>query len=347
MKAALPLLALSLLPACRFEPLLPGPDPGPVCERSPEPAPTDYGYPLDDVLRLNQVQVKGTHNSYHIAPPGAPPPFDFTHVPLDEGLERLGLRQFELDIHFDAAEDAHTVFHVPGVDPLSTCRLLTDCLQVIKGWSDTHPGHLPIFVWIEPKDDFDAVLITDYDAIDREIRSVWPEERLFSPDDLQGDHPSIKAALAAEGWPTLGALRDHIIIAMLDAGKHQEAYTRDRTTLKCRAMFANVSSDDLDSPFASFVKIDDPASPRVAEAVSRGLIVGSNVDAAEDTDEANAAGNAAALENGVHMMSSDLPELVGARTYQLTLPGGAPARCNPATAPAGCTSAAVEELPRP
>lgn len=318
--------------------------PDPLCARVPDPAPPDYGYPLDDTLRLNHIQVRGTHNSYHVEPPNAVvAEHRYTHVPLDEGLERLGLRQFELDIHWDEEEGAFTVFHLPVIDEVSTCRLFTECLQRIKEWSDTNPGHHPIFIWVEPKDDLDAAKISDYDALDKEIRSVFPEEKLFTPDELQGEHPSLREAIAAEGWPTLGALRDQVIFALLDTKQHHEGYTRQKTSLRCRAMFVNV--DDFDSPFAAIVKINNPReSERIADALSRGLIVGSNVDNAGETDEENAARLAAALENGVHLLSSDLPELVEGRSYQLELPGGTPSRCNPVTAPPECQSNFVEDL---
>ena len=35
-----------------------------------------YSYPLDQTLALQHIQVRGTHNSYHIAPEAAFLPFD-------------------------------------------------------------------------------------------------------------------------------------------------------------------------------------------------------------------------------------------------------------------------------
>ena len=63
--------------------------------------------------RLNQIQVIGTHNSYHIAP--APTvlgliaaggrrnaeALDYTHRPLAEQFSQLGIRQIELDVFAD------------------------------------------------------------------------------------------------------------------------------------------------------------------------------------------------------------------------------------------------------
>lgn len=64
-------------------------------------------------LRLNQIQVIGTHNSYHQAPPAAlrrwiglagraaGDAFDYSHRPLGEQFSRLGMRQIELDVFAD------------------------------------------------------------------------------------------------------------------------------------------------------------------------------------------------------------------------------------------------------
>src|SRR5947209_5695715 len=64
-------------------------------------------------LRLNQIQVIGTHNSYHLAPAPAvleliatagrsrAEGLDYTHRPLREQFARLGIRQIELDVFAD------------------------------------------------------------------------------------------------------------------------------------------------------------------------------------------------------------------------------------------------------
>lgn len=64
-------------------------------------------------VRLNQVQVIGTHNSYHLAPapgvlgliaaasPKQAKALDYTHRPLAEQFSRLGIRQIELDVFAD------------------------------------------------------------------------------------------------------------------------------------------------------------------------------------------------------------------------------------------------------
>jgi hypothetical protein len=149
------------------------------------------GYLNDGSLRLNQIQLMGTHNSYHPHPALEPmatavrerypayPPLagDYRHKPLYQQLDTLGVRHIELDVNADPnggnfshrpllatiGEDTATgipeldqpglkVFHVPQIDADSTCYLFTDCLKEIKRWSDGHPGHVPIIIMIEIKD---------------------------------------------------------------------------------------------------------------------------------------------------------------------------------------------------
>jgi hypothetical protein len=138
-------------------------------------------------VRLNEIQVLASHNSYHVEPEptlfaalrgflGAEAEgFEYTHRPLAEQLD-AGVRAVELDVFADApgggqyaapvlvpllglapidpefAEPGLKVFHVQEVDYRSTCTQFTDCLGQIRAWSDAHPDHLPITIQIEAKD---------------------------------------------------------------------------------------------------------------------------------------------------------------------------------------------------
>ncbi len=138
----------------------------------------------DDCVRLNEIQVLGTHNSYHIAPPPAllatlgprGRDIEYTHRPLTEQLAQLGIRQFELDVYADPEggrfarpaafrllkglepvgpellAPGFKVMHTPDDDYLTTCRTLKMCLSEIRDWSRANPWHVPIMVMIEVKD---------------------------------------------------------------------------------------------------------------------------------------------------------------------------------------------------
>ncbi len=153
--------------------------------RAPRPGAPGSGH--GPPVRLNEVQVLASHNSYHLEPEptlfsalrgflGAEAEgFEYTHRPLAEQLD-AGVRAIELDVFADDpaggryaapalvpllnlapvdpafAEPGLKVFHVQEVDYRSTCTRLTDCLGRVRAWSDAHPGHLPITIQIEAKD---------------------------------------------------------------------------------------------------------------------------------------------------------------------------------------------------
>src|SRR5919108_2859787 len=87
---------------------------------------------IDDCVRLNEIQLLGTHNSYHIAPAPAmlaqlgarARDIEYTHRPLAEQLSRLGIRKFELDVFADPDGGRYAqpaAFRmVPGLDPVGS-----------------------------------------------------------------------------------------------------------------------------------------------------------------------------------------------------------------------------------
>ncbi len=144
---------------------------------------------LDRCVRLNEVQVLGTHNSYHVQPrptlfaalaafnPALAAGFEYTHRPLPEQFAEQGIRQIELDVFADPegglyadraglriigedpigapelAEPGNKVLHVQDLDFESTCLTLRACLEAIDRWSLANDSHLPLVIQIEPKDD--------------------------------------------------------------------------------------------------------------------------------------------------------------------------------------------------
>ncbi|NBC67060.1 MAG: hypothetical protein GVY07_15560 [Bacteroidetes bacterium] len=143
----------------------------------------------DDCLRLNHIQVLGTHNSYKMRPhpalvrqlnremDGWSRNIDYEHRPLTEQLEELGIRQFELDVFADTAgglfseptgakligdeqfirademmEPGFKVLHGQDLDYRTTCLTLKSCLSDIREWSNANTNHLPVLIMIEAKD---------------------------------------------------------------------------------------------------------------------------------------------------------------------------------------------------
>ena len=72
---------------------------------------------LDPVslLKLNHMQLIGTHNSYHVSPERTIPPLDYTHEPLPVQLA-ASVRQVELDLHFNESRRGFDVYHLDRYD---------------------------------------------------------------------------------------------------------------------------------------------------------------------------------------------------------------------------------------
>lgn len=309
-------------------------------------------YPLDDTLRLNHLQARGTHNSYHLEPANpVDPSHRYSHLPLGLQLAEQGVRQFELDLHLRTGK-GFQVFHLPGgVDAETTCLQFIDCLEEIRAWSDANPDHLPVMIWLEPKDlDLDWAepdleeFVGRYDGLRAEILSVFEPGRILTPDEVRGDHPDLPTAIAADGWPTLGQTRGRVLFALLDSTEHRTAYTASAPNLEGRLMF--VDADGPEDPAAAVFKINNPLADadEIRSLVAAGFLVISNADGVDATDEQNRERRDAGLSAGVHYLSSDIPAPVEGRDYWLEIPGGTPARCNPVAAPQGCTPQALEDL---
>ena len=304
------------------------------------PAPA---YRLDGTLRLNQIQVLGTHNSYHVAPPpGAnlTPERDITQSPLTVQLDSQSVRQIELDVH--ASQNGPLeVFHLRG-DEGTTCPTFVVCLREVRDWSARNRGHLPVFVLVEPKHELGALV--DGLAVDAEVRSVFRPEQLLTPDDVQGSWPSLRQAVQEGGWPLLGSTRNKVVFVYTDEIVTRTAYTSSETSLQGRAMFVYA---DPSSPLAAFASVPDArlGSARIADLVGIGYIVRTRADDSGVEARSNDSSRAtAALASGAQLVSTDFP--VPAPSGYVVPPPGNPARCNPLNAAPsiGCTPRDVEDL---
>lgn len=323
---------------------------------------TGGGAPVPE-LKMNDIQVVGTHNSYKQAMSEAvreaiaardeklAQALDYAHRPLTEQLDH-GARQLEIDVNYDprggyyakSAQDAELlkpgfkVLHMAFSDAASSCERLVTCLALIRGWSDAHPDHAPLMLMFNAKEDADpahakpALRFDEkaFDALDREILSVMPRGKLILPDDVQGDYPTLRDAVLAGNWPTLAAARGKVFFALDEHAPKVAIYRGKRKSLEGRVFFVNT---DEASPAAAYLTINDPVAEaeRIARDVKAGFIVRTRADA--DTWEARAGSLVrlrAALASGAQYISTDYiwedPRLPG---YRVSLPAGATVRCNP------------------
>jgi hypothetical protein len=334
--------------------------------------------PAPAPLRINDIAVVGTHNSYKLpipaatmariraANPAMADALDYGHRSLVAQLD-AGARQLEIDVNYDpeggryarGSDDARLkrpgfkVLHIPGIDNSSSCVLLVDCLRLVRGWSDAHPGHVPIMLMFNAKDEqnaarggIDALPFTAaaYDALDAEIRTVLSPAKLITPDHVQGRYPTLRDAVLAGNWPRLDEARGRFLFALDEPPAKVAVYRGARRSLEGRVFFINT---DEASPAAAYLTINDPVADgaRIRRDVTLGFLVRTRADA--DTREARANDTHrrdAALASGAHYVSTDYlwadPRFAGG--YTVHLPGKAVVRCNPVRRASGCAAATLE-----
>ncbi|WP_279246019.1 phosphatidylinositol-specific phospholipase C1-like protein [Candidatus Litorirhabdus singularis] len=331
---------------------------------------------------MNNLQYLGTHNSYHIQPradifelllafiPEVAPTLAYTHIPLQEQFGQQGIRQIELDVFHDpdgslyADHQGRTLFgepaasgisaldepglkvlHVQEIDYETTCYTFVLCLQEIKTWSDANPGHLPITVLVETKDeaiadplDLGFAIPLEFgpealNQVDIEIRSVFPDSQLIVPDDVRGDFATLELAVLTQGWLPLSEARGRVMFALDNGGSIRDNYIAGHPSLTGRVLFTD---SEPGTPEAAFLKRNSPTAVpgEIDMMVQLGYMVRTRADA--DTEQARTGDTArreAALSSGAHFISTDYPvPNPEFSDYQVTIPGDGVARCNPVNA---------------
>ena len=143
---------------------------------------------IDEIMRMNQIQAVGTHNSYHLAPDPRllsrirfftkeVDSWQYSHPPLKIQLQEKNMRQLELDIFPDPQgglftdrvgnlligeerftgipqlkEPGFKVLHVPFIDFETNTYTFIEGLEEIRDWSLENSNHLPVMVLVEVKD---------------------------------------------------------------------------------------------------------------------------------------------------------------------------------------------------
>jgi hypothetical protein len=330
---------------------------------------------------LNQIQVIGTHNSYHqhasdsltrliaARSPAMVQPLDYSHRPLVEQLEILGIRQIEFDCFADPQGGLYAeprgarwalkagfqpvpdqdpegklrrpgfkVMHVQDIDYLSSVLTLVDGLKQVREWSKQHPNHVPIFILLEMKDDRPAPELTvpvpigarELAALETEILSVFPREKILAPDDVRGTFSSLPAALKRHGWPKLNSVRGKVMFALDNPGAMTDLYLKGHPALQGRLLFVSVPPQ---SPAAAWMKENDPIEgfERIQGLVRAGFLVRTRADS--DTVEArknDVRRRDRALASGAQFVSTDFPEPNRKlSSYAVQFPNGVVARVNP------------------
>ena len=173
---------------------------------------------------------------------------------------------------------------------------------------------MPLFILVEDKQGKisqlpDAVVAEPWtaetwDALDREILSVFPRKEIITPDEVRGKDATLEHAILTRGWPTLAKARGKVVF-LLYIKKSAPAYLAGHPSLHGRVLFTN---SDPGQPDAAFVERDNGTPEAITALVKAGYLVRTrsdfNTNAGRNNDTTR---RDQLLASGAQMISTDFP----------------------------------------
>jgi len=289
---------------------------------------------LERGIRNLEIDVYYDHDGGHFLHPGA--------------IETLAKSQV---VRLDAPPA--TVLKVPGfkvmhmadLDFRSNCWSLLSCFSEMKYWSDVHPDHVPIILMIEVKEGAAAPLSPDYKpanvlkfdtkawaALEAEILSVFPRDRLVTPDLVRADAPTLRQAITRSGWPQLDAMRGRVLLTLNAKPAAQENYLKLHTGGHGGLFFCD---HGLADPETIWVFRKNPYATDLPSLVRSGYLVYTRADADGLEARQNNTARRDRAFTAAQVISTDYPApdpAVG--IYRAVFPDGGYVRANPLLRPA-------------
>jgi hypothetical protein len=326
---------------------------------------------------LNHFQVIGSHNSYKMAIDSIlldtltqmgydMKGLEYEHISIPEQLD-LGLRNLEIDVYGDfyggrykhpkgldmapshspfntdsaMNEPGFKVFHMIDVDFRSSCPTLAICLQQLKSWSDKNPGHFPIFITLEVKDDVielpdtnkmgvpEKLAAATFHALDSVLISGLGRDKLLTPDMVRGDNKTLNEAVTQGNWPTLDQAKGRFLFILDDNGGKRDLYIAGHPSLKGRVMFVNIKAG---APESATLILNNPEDTLITSLVKQGYIIRTRADA--NTQEARDNDYSRFLEacqSGAQIITTDYykPSRLFKSSYRIIFEDSTYLRANP------------------
>ena len=328
----------------------------------------------NDNLKLNQLQVIGSHNSYKTAiepalykviyeKDSAIAGVQYEHIPITDQLN-MGLRNLEIDIYADSkggryahpkglemakSEKAYDpngemnkpgfkIIHMVDLDFRSSVLTFEACLKMLKKWSDEHPGHVPVFITLEPKDGYTNRFGTTpepftpqlFDEVDAVIRTNLGKDKLITPDMVRGKYATLEEAVLKGNWPDLKHAKGRFFFLLDDSKMKMKMYMEGHPSLKGRVAFVNAQPGTPEA--AAMFRNDADKDTDIPELVKKGYIIRSRADSTTYQARKNDYTTFEhAKASGAQIISTDyyIPGKLFPTTYQVKFDDGGYVRNNP------------------
>ncbi|MRT93203.1 hypothetical protein EMN46_09635 [Ancylomarina sp. 16SWW S1-10-2] len=237
------------------------------------------------------------------------------HFSKPKGLDIIresGFEPREYDLEQKLAQPGLKMFHIQDIDFRSYHLLFKDALKSLKQWSDQNQDHTPIFILMNTKDQKvkgtrDPLMFSKeaYNCLDQEIRSVFADDDLITPDLVRGNSETLEEAILSKGWPSLKALKGRFLFVLDEKEAKINRYLDGHAGLKGRVLFVNSPEG---KPEAAFRIINNPIRDfdHIKELVEKGYMVRTRADAGTKEARTNDYTKfEKAKESGAQVISTD------------------------------------------
>ena len=271
----------------------------------------------DTSIKLNQIQMLATHNSYKKTGSdigrffvGLGDSFDEARA-LKYGYKNLtdqfesGVRSMEFDLRLRKTQFVLT--HVPLVDNSSVAPDFAQALDEINLFSSNNPNHIPIIILMEIKDDWmildHALQVIESNDLENLNQLLVDRlgERLYTPNDMMETGKTLKETVQTTGWPSVHSLLGKVIF-VLHPGNFTNMYYELDESLLTLPMFIGAYQDGVDQNYASFIVNNNPSVSEISPLVESNFIVRTRIDSnlqfsQDDFDQA--------ILSGAQILTSD------------------------------------------
>jgi hypothetical protein len=159
------------------------------------------------------------------------------------------------------------------------------------------------------------------DALEQEILSVFPRERLLTPDVVRGTAATLRKAVEGRGWPSVESQRGKVAFLLDNEGAEKDLYLSQSPILQDRLLFVSVPREH---PAAAWMKLNDAVGSfdQISDLVKAGFLVRTRADVGTVEARKNDAHRRdRAIASGAQLISTDYPEPdLRFSDYSLTLP---------------------------
>lgn len=243
------------------------------------------------------------------------------------------------------------VMNLNDFDYNTNCQTLGECLNQVKEWSVANPGHIPLTVFLEPKDiqlekelkkkltsaiyNFltsvkilpiakpPTIGTNELNALEREVLSIFDNSSLILPDMVRGASATLEEAVLTNGWPLLDDVLGKVMFVL---ESKRDIYVADSPNLAGRVFFTSQASPG--QPDAAVISVYNPTSENITALVRQGYMVQTMADTVNL--EFSQGWQEAALASGAQFVSTNYPAPQGPtqninKNYSVSLP----VSCNP------------------